>query len=168
MTRAPWTTWTRREGGDQDDHAASAPTGKRRRRRALGVWFVALASTLIGCSGPTQTTAPTPPAAQTRPRSTARLTIVSPAPGATVTGPVLHVRLQLTGAEIVPQTSTHLSPDKGHVHLLLDGKVVSMAYGVTQDVPVTAGTHLLQAEFVATDHFPFNPRVITTVTFTDR
>jgi len=85
-----------------------------------------------------------------------------------VTGPVLHVRLQLTGAEIVPQTSTHLSPDKGHVHLLLDGRVVSMAYGIAQDVPVTAGTHLLQAEFVATDHFPFNPRVVTTVTFTDQ
>jgi hypothetical protein len=41
-----------------------------------------------------------------------------------------------------------------------------MAYGVEQDVAVTPGPHILLAEFVATDHFPFNPRVISTVTFT--
>jgi hypothetical protein len=101
-----------------------------------------------------------------RPHSTATLTILAPAPGALVSGPTLHVRLDLTGGEIVPQTSTVLSPDRGHIHLLLDGRVVSMAYGVEQDVPVTPGMHLLQAEFVATDHFPFNPRVITAATFT--
>jgi hypothetical protein len=77
----------------------------------------------------------------------------------------LHVLIQLTGGTIVPQTSTDLSPDKGHIHLSLDGKVVTMSYGVEQDVPVTPGTHLLTAEFVATDHFPFNPRLIKTVTF---
>jgi hypothetical protein len=85
-----------------------------------------------------------------------------------VSGPVLRVRLRLTGAEVVPQTSTQLTPDKGHIHLSVDGKVVSMLYGADQDVPVTPGVHLLQAEFVATDHFPFNPRVLTTITFTDQ
>ena len=65
----------------------------------------------------------------------------------------------------MPQTSMDLSPDKGHVHLSLDGRVVSMSYGVDQDVPVTPGAHLLTSEFVATDHFPFSPRVIKTVTF---
>ena len=79
---------------------------------------------------------------------------------------MLHVRIRLTGGEIVPQTSTQLSPDKGHIHLSLDGKVVSMSYGVEQDIRVTPGVHLLTAEFVATDHFPFNPRLISTVTFT--
>lgn len=69
------------------------------------------------------------------------------------------------GGTVVPQTSTDLKPDKGHIHLSLDGKVVSMAYGVEQDVTVTPGTHLLTAEFVATDHFPFNPRVLKTITF---
>jgi hypothetical protein len=85
-----------------------------------------------------------------------------------VSGTTLHVQLKLVGAEIVPQTSTSLSPDKGHIHLSLDGRVISMSYGVEQDVAVAPGVHLLQAEFVATDHFPFNPRVITAVTFTDR
>jgi hypothetical protein len=96
------------------------------------------------------------------------LTILSPAPGEAVSGRALHVRLGLSGGTVVPQTSTHLTPDRGHVHLLVDGRVVSMTYGLVQDVSVTPGPHLLQAEFVATDHFPFNPRVIATVTFTDR
>ena len=73
--------------------------------------------------------------------STAQLTIVSPEPGATISGTVMHVRLALNGAVIVPQTSTHLTPDRGHVHLLVDGRVVSMAYGLAQDVPVTPGPH---------------------------
>jgi hypothetical protein len=43
-----------------------------------------------------------------------------------------------------------------------------MAYGTEQDVPVTPGTHLLQAEYVPTDHFPFAPRVLAAATFTVR
>ena len=140
----------------------------RTRRGILVLGSAAVAAFLAGCGGGPQGAAPTAPASQARPRSTARLTIVSPEPGATISGTVMHVRLALTGAVIVPQTSTHLTPDRGHVHLLVDGRVVSMAYGLAQDVPVTPGPHLLQAEFVATDHFPFNPRVIATVTFTDR
>jgi len=120
-----------------------------------------------GCGGGPNTGTPTP-ATLVRPRSTATLAIIAPAPGAVISGTTLHVRLKLTGAEIVPQTSTNLNPDRGHIHLSLDGRVVSMAYGVEQDVPTTAGVHLLLAEFVATDHFPFNPRVISTVTFTVR
>jgi hypothetical protein len=75
------------------------------------------------------------------------------------------VRIQLSGGTIVQQTSTDLSPDRGHIHLSLDGKVVSMSYGVEQDVPVAPGPHLLTVEFVATDHLPFSPRLIKTVTF---
>jgi hypothetical protein len=127
--------------------------------RRLG-GLLLLSAMLTACSsGPR-------PATQVRPRSTATLAILEPAPGAIVTARTLHVRLQLTGATITPVTSTHLTPDKGHIHLILDGRVVSMAYGVEQDVAVTPGDHLLQAEFVAQDHFPFNPRVVKSVTFT--
>jgi hypothetical protein len=129
--------------------------------------LAAAAFALAGCAPRTRTAAPTPtPGA--RPRSTAVLAILSPEPGAIIHGKVLHVRLQLTGAKIVPYTSTHITPDQGHIHLYIDGKVVSMLYGLDQTIPVAPGTHLLQAEFVATDHFPFNPRVMRTVTFTVR
>ncbi len=109
--------------------------------------------------GPTQTV-------QARPRSAATVSIVDPAPGAELTGTTERVRVDLTGGEIVYQTSATLSPTQGHIHLTLDGKLVSMLSGLTQDVPVTPGLHVLQAEFVASDHLPFEPRVLATVTFT--
>lgn len=139
------------------------------RPSAAVVMAVMLMLLLSGCAPRTQTAstpqAPGPQPAGPRPKSTAALAIVSPAPGERISGTTLHVRIQLTGGTIIPQTSLDLSPDRGHVHLSVDGRVVSMAYGVEQDVPVTPGTHLLTAEFVATDHFPFNPRVLKTVTF---
>jgi hypothetical protein len=106
------------------------------------------------------------PAASARPRSSATLKILEPLPGSSVTEGQVHVKLELTGGQIVPQTSTNLVPDKGHVHLSLDGKLVSMTYGLEQDFPVTPGRHLVQAEFVAMDHAPFNPRVMATAAFT--
>jgi hypothetical protein len=97
----------------------------------------------------------------TRPSSTAQLTIVSPTANQVVTGSSLHVVVGLTGATIVTATSTDIRPDQGHIHLYIDNNLVSMNYGTTQDVPAVPGTHVLRAEFVASDHFPFNPRVVT-------
>ena len=148
--------------GDRPNKGA---VGRGTRRWLLAAGCAVVAGLLAGCGARPQAS---PPAGPDRPRSTAKLTILSPAPGEAVSGRTLHVRLGLSGATVVPQTSTHLTPDRGHVHLLVDGRVVSMTYGLVQDVSVTPGPHLLQAEFVATDHFPFNPRVIATVTFTDR
>jgi hypothetical protein len=44
----------------------------------------------------------------------------------------------------------------------VDGSIVSMTYGTEQRVPLGGlepGPHVLQAEFVAADHAPFDPRV---------
>jgi hypothetical protein len=129
----------------------------------------AAALVLAGCAARPQTSSAPPAAGQTpagpRPKSTATIAITSPTPGERISGTTLHVRIQLSGGTIVQQTSTDLSPDRGHIHLSLDGKVVSMSYGVEQDVPVAPGPHLLTVEFVATDHLPFSPRLIKTVTF---
>jgi hypothetical protein len=86
---------------------------------------------------------------------------VSPTANQVVTGTSLHVVVGLTGATIVTATSTDIRPDQGHIHLYIDNNLVSMNYGTTQDVPAVPGTHVLRAEFVASDHFPFNPRVVT-------
>ncbi len=106
------------------------------------------------------------PSLANRPSSTATLTFLEPKPGTVITGATLNVRLSLSGARIIPETKTDLRPDEGHIHVYLDGKTVSMTYGLDQQVAVTKGTHLLQAEYVAADHFPFNPRVIVVVTVT--
>ena len=117
---------------------------------------VALAAAMVlgGCGG-----GPSPSPSVTRPSSPAKITIVTPTAGATVHGATVHIVLTLTGARIVKQTTTNIRPDEGHVHLYVDGVLVSMNYGLEQDLPVHPGTYVLKAEFVASDHAPFNPRV---------
>jgi hypothetical protein len=112
-----------------------------------------------------------PQIAKIRPRSTARLQIVTPSRGQAVSGQVMTVRLNLTGGTITSTTSTNLTPNTGHIHLSLDGSLVSMTYGTVQRVLITnlaPGPHALEAEFVAADHGPFNPPVTATVTFVKR
>ncbi len=109
----------------------------------------------VGSSG----AAPSP--AGSRPSSPAQLAIVAPAANAVVTGPAVHVTLTLANATIVAATTTAIRPDEGHVHLYVDNNLVSMNYGLTQDLSLQAGTWVLRAEFVAADHAPFNPRVVT-------
>jgi len=111
---------------------------------------------------------PTP--SSSRPRSTATLRILSPTQGETFHdsggNPVrIPIRLQLTGGKIVPFTSQNLTPDQGHIHLYVDGRLVSMTYGLNARVWVAPGAHTLIAEYVAVDHGPFDPRVQAAVGF---
>jgi hypothetical protein len=101
-----------------------------------------------------------------RPSSTGKLTIESPRNGQVVKGDNLTLELKLVGARVVATTTTKIQPDQGHVHVMLDGKLISMSYGLTEKLPkLAAGTHLIQVEFVATDHQPFDPRVLTQAAF---
>jgi len=126
---------------------------------------VVLAAIVAGCSGsptsaPAISAGPSAPAASgNRPSSPAVLTIVQPMSDESVTGTSVHVVLSLTGAQIVSATTTNIRPDQGHVHLYVDNVLVSMNYGLEQDLPVHPGTYVLKAEFVAADHAPFDPRV---------
>ncbi len=136
--------------------------------KRLGLAIVTgwLALLVAGCSSGSQPTSQAP--AQPRIRSTATLAIVEPMSGQVVEGSKVRVRLKLTGGRIVPQTTTAISPDEGHIHLIIDGKNVSMTYGLDQEVEVPKGRHLLEAEFVAADHFPFNPRILSSVVITSQ
>jgi len=76
--------------------------------------------------------------------------------------------LRLARGTIVQGSSTTLTPDTGHIHVYIDGAIVSMTYGKEQRVPIgylEPGPHVLQAEFVAADHGPFNPRVTAITRF---
>jgi hypothetical protein len=103
-----------------------------------------------------------------RPASTATLAFERPSPGRPVSGDELAVVLRLRGGRIISATSTNLRPDEGHIHLSLDGRLISMTYGTLQTVDlsdVAPGMHELDAEFVAADHAPFDPRVNASVRF---
>ena len=107
-------------------------------------------------------------AAANRPTSISTIEITAPTSGASATGSSIDVVMRLRGGTIVDAANTALTSDTGHVHLSLDGKLVSMTYGLVQEISIAdlaAGPHTLEAEFVAADHAPFEPRVTSTVTF---
>jgi hypothetical protein len=116
---------------------------------------------LTGCGGDkSQSTVPQ------RPITTARIQILEPTPNQ-VTGPDLTVKVDLKGAKEVQPAQGTVKPDEGHIHIVLDGQVVAMAYGTQQDLHgLKPGQHALQADFVAIDHLPFQNRVTAAVIFT--
>jgi len=140
----------------------------RTRRTRAAVLLAVAALGLAACSGgnggsaqPAATTA-----AAARPSSPAKLTIESPRNGETIRQDRPEVRLELVGAKIVSQTTTHIQGDEGHIHLIVDGKLVNMNYSLEQRLPqLPPGQHVLQVEFVAADHAPFEPRVLTQAAF---
>jgi hypothetical protein len=102
-----------------------------------------------------------------RPSTVARLAILSPHEGEVFRGDraAIPVHLQLDGGKIAPFTSLRLVPNEGHIHLYLDGSLVSMATAPDAQIAASLGQHELRAEFVAVDHGPFEPRVVVTVMF---
>src|SRR2546430_6130225 len=48
-------------------------------------------------------------------------------------GSVLHVKLQLTGAHLVPVASATITPDAGHIHVSIDGNIKSLLAGLNYD-----------------------------------
>jgi len=127
---------------------------------------------LVGCgggSGPSSSagTSGASTAPSSRPSSTAKLSIISPATGEVLPAGDITLKVSLKRASIVSVTSTHLMPNQGHLHVILDDQLISMTSGTTTTLPsVAPGTHLLKVEFVANDHAPFDPRVIAATSFT--
>ena len=142
----------------------------RTRRVRAAVLLAALALAVTACSGGDGGSAP-PAAATTaatapRPSSPAKLTIMAPRNGETVRQDRPEVRLELVGGKIISQTTNRIQGDEGHIHLLVDGKLVDMNYGLRQRLPqLPPGQHVLKVEFVAADHAPFDPRVLTQAAF---
>jgi hypothetical protein len=143
----------------------SRSAGRRSARLAMTILAVALAGACSKGSGAADGT-PTPYA---RPSSPATVAILSPTNGEVVHGSDVKIRVELNGAKIVPATTTHIVPTKGHLHVYLDDQIVSMNFKLTGDIgDVGPGMHVLRVEFVASDHRPFDPRVFTAVTFEDK
>jgi len=136
------------------------------RIRSLALVAV-VAVTLVACGGGDGSESANPVLSPiARPGSTARLAVVSPENGEVVRGSTVELRVDLQGARLVPQTTTDIAPDEGHLHVLLDDELISMTEGMEQEIPdVSTGVHRLTVEFVASDHAPFDPRVVSVVTF---
>ena len=141
-----------------------------RTRTAVLLAVAGLGLALTACSGgnsggsdaPATTTA----VAAARPSSPTKLIITRPKNGQTVRQQHPELHLELDGGKIVSQTTTRVQGDEGHIHLHVDGKLVAMNYGLRQRLPaLPPGQHVVQVEFVAADHAPFEPRILTQAAF---
>jgi hypothetical protein len=92
----------------------------RSTRRGL-VIAVAVAVLASGCSTGTDAVGGTP-TPDVRPSSPAKVAILSPTNGQVVHGSSAKIRVGLTGAKIVPATTTDIVPTKGHLHVYLDDR----------------------------------------------
>lgn len=137
---------------------------------AVSVVFV-LTMSACGSGGSSSSTSASPSSATPtvsadRPASPAKLSIISPKNGQVVRGSTVEMKVSLKDAKIVPATSTDIVPDEGHLHVILDDQLISMTGDTSQLLAnLTPGQHLLKVEFVASDHAPFDPRVIAAVAF---
>jgi hypothetical protein len=136
---------------------------------AVAAAMLAAACGSSGSAGPNDASPTTTASEGTpspRPESTAELAIVAPKDGQVVSGSMVKLTVSLKRARLVPTTTTEIVPDEGHLHVLLDDRLVSMTSGLSQRLDdVAEGQHLLKVEFVASDHVPFDPRVIVAVAF---
>jgi hypothetical protein len=95
----------------------------------------------------------------------ARVQITQPTPNQVV-GTDTTLVVNLIGGKVVDRTTPPLTPDEGHIHVTLDGQLVSMAYETTQELRgLKPGSHTVTAEFVAVDHQPFKNRPTAAVIF---
>lgn len=135
------------------------------------LWWAGIAacatitSTACGTTAPSPTSTATPSPTvdvATRPSTPVHISIVEPTDGATIHGTSVHVVVGIDGGTVDKTTSTRVTPTTGHVHVYLDNQALYMSYTLTEDIPVQPNlTYSLHAEYVASDHVPFNPRDIT-------
>jgi hypothetical protein len=148
-------------------------------RRSLLVFLTALLVGVTACGSATAaggpsgsgTPAPTPYPTPSgglgnRPSSPVKITLVAPTDHETVQGTSVLVRVSVTGGIVTPTLSATITPTKGHVHLYLNNQLIYMSYTLQQPITVQPGLeYSMYAEFVAQDHFPFDPRDITPTIF---
>ena len=107
-------------------------------KRIAVISMIGIMMALAACGGGSQkaSNSPTPTASLTRLASTGHLTIVSPTPNEVIHGSTLHVKVTLTGARIVSQTTNAVTPDTGHIHVSIDGKITSQDFDQTNLNPL--------------------------------
>ena len=161
---AGWVGWSRLKGRG----FSRLPTGGAVALVTTGVALGVSAAFVPRLFFPPSDPGATPTTSGPRPSSTASVRFTAPTDGQMVRDDTLDVTIDLQGGRVIEAASTDLTADTGHIHLILDDRLISMTFGVVQAVDLRTlapGAHTLEAEFVAADHGPFAPRVTTIVRF---
>lgn len=91
-----------------------------------------------------------------RPSGSARLQFVRPREGE-VFRTLVPVEVQVVDGRLVSTTATVNRPGEGHLHIFVDGQLISMIGVAIQKVPIPLGRHTISVELVANDHGSFCP-----------
>ena len=76
---------------------------------------------------------------------------------------------QDAGRVLLEDSGTGTASPVSVAHLKLDGQTITLLGGLEETVTgIEPGQHVIEAEFVAADHGPFDPRVLSQVTFEAR
>jgi hypothetical protein len=87
------------------------------------------------------------------------VSITAPADGDTVSaGESVEVTVELTGADLTDATTSE-DPTEGHLHIFVDGTIISMPSTTTNEVELEPGDHTIAVEFTTADHRSFDPRI---------
>lgn len=125
------------------------------RKAGIPVLFVGLLGFM---AGPSVVSAVDDPCAD-RPSTDARIEILQPRDGATFDTNKVPLEVRVIGGTLTDVATTQQRPDEGHLHVAVDGRLVSMTGQATETIDVAEGDHLITVEFSAGDHGPFCPSV---------
>jgi hypothetical protein len=88
------------------------------------------------------------------------LRIVTPTDNSTVAADApVEIRVDLEGGKLTSSTD-QTAPNVGHLHISVDGSIVSMPGTPQATVELEPGRHLIVVEFVGADHQPFSPPIV--------
>lgn len=65
---------------------------------------------------------------------------------------------EVSGGELTDATSSD-DPTVGHLHVFVDGQLISMPNSSIQEVELDPGRHTIVVEFTTADHRSFDPRI---------
>src|SRR5688500_14386884 len=93
----------------------------------------------------------------------AEVAFASPQDGATVpANEPLEIEIDLEGGELAASNSS----SGGHLHIFVDGSVISMPATTTAEVTLEPGEHELRVEYVDIQHAAYDPPVQATISVT--
>lgn len=97
-----------------------------------------------------------------KPTTDVTIAITAPEEGAVVAaGERFPVEVDVTGGKVA---SSEASSSGGHLHLYVDGRLLSMPYSTKANVKLEPGTHEVTVEYVDLQHASFDPPIQANVT----
>lgn len=96
----------------------------------------------------------------------ATISIVDPVEGATVpANEPVPVEIDLQGGTLTAESRSD-DATEGHLHVYVDGELISMPVSDAPEVELEPGSHEITVEFTQADHRSYEPRILDTVEVT--